>query len=434
MRKRINPNSIKTKITLPIVILLLLATLVPSLLIYFYNYSYIQERQSLEILEANHKDADKINHIFQFITRLNENISNNEELIEEVTAKEPTIDTINLFLDNFHIQGTHLAIFALDINGNTVGSTDRRFVGNNYSFRPYFQNAINGTQDIYTAVGTTSNELGYYASIPIHNGDQIIGVLVAKIDPAYIEDSLSDSHLHQSGDMQSVTSIVDKYGVVIVSQDDDRTLTALDNFTEREQQEIQLHRNYPEIYNFDTIYAPIKESLNTTVEFSVKEIKNNEGETIFTSIHRIEGTDLFILSETNITDILQETNEFSIYVVIGIGLLVMVLIVGIYAFIYQLLRPLEKLTEYADQIREGKKPSQPIIKTKDEISTLATAFNKLLTQLSREREEVETKVQERTQDLEKINKALIGRELKMVELKEEITELKKKKNDKTTKK
>ena len=63
------------------------------------------------------------------------------------------------------------------------------------------------------------------------------------------------------------------------------------------------------------------------------------------------------------------------------------------------------------------------ITRKDEIGVLKEGFNEMVVDLKESKVNIENKVAERTADLEKLNKYMTGRELKMIELKKRIKEL-----------
>lgn len=77
-----------------------------------------------------------------------------------------------------------------------------------------------------------------------------------------------------------------------------------------------------------------------------------------------------------------------------------------------------------EEIAQGNIDKRVVINSKDEFSDLAISFNKMADKLKDSIINTEKKVKQRTAELEKINKTMVGRELKMVELKKEINELK----------
>lgn len=97
---------------------------------------------------------------------------------------------------NRHLDATNQIIgasdtYLLDIQGTTIAASnwllESSFVGKNFSFRPYFQEAMDGKQGDYFALGSTSSKRGYYYSFPIKYAGGIIGVVVVKMDVSSIE-------------------------------------------------------------------------------------------------------------------------------------------------------------------------------------------------------------------------------------------------------
>ncbi|MCV6588739.1 MAG: PAS domain S-box protein [Marinobacterium sp.] len=90
-------------------------------------------------------------------------------------------------------------VYLMDTSGTTIAAsneyTPRSFMGRNFAFRPYFQDAIAGRPGAYSAVGLTSGKRGYYFSYPVQRYGQILGVVVVKIDLNDIEDDWNDSLL-----------------------------------------------------------------------------------------------------------------------------------------------------------------------------------------------------------------------------------------------
>ncbi|MBF0213864.1 MAG: hypothetical protein HQM00_09930, partial [Magnetococcales bacterium] len=69
-----------------------------------------------------------------------------------------------------------------DVQAASNRNTPSSFMGKNYRFRPYFQQAMDGRIGHYFAYGVTSAEPGYYASAPIRTpgSQEIVGVAVIK--------------------------------------------------------------------------------------------------------------------------------------------------------------------------------------------------------------------------------------------------------------
>lgn len=84
-------------------------------------------------------------------------------------------------------------IYVITPDGNTIAASNydgpTSFVGQNFSYRPYFQEALRGQQSRFYALGTTSLKRGYFFGSPIRVGNEIRGVMVFKVDVERIEAS-----------------------------------------------------------------------------------------------------------------------------------------------------------------------------------------------------------------------------------------------------
>lgn len=97
-------------------------------------------------------------------------------------------------------------------------------------------------------------------------------------------------------------------------------------------------------------------------------------------------------------------------------------------FLFQLLvrKRFNLLLEATNEIAEGNLKIRVAVKGDDEIGNLAVAFNSMAVKLEGSYADLEQKIEERTEQLNRENRLMVNRELKMVELKKEIEELKKK--------
>lgn len=132
-------------------------------------------------------------------------------------------------------------IYLMDTTGKTLAasnwtSTDP-FVGRNFSFRPYFQQAMSGHSAQFFGLGTTSSKRGYYFGASIREDERIIGVLVVKIDLDHTETLWG-----QSPEQLVVT---DAFGVVILTSRPEWRFRATRPLSNEEREQIRLHRPYP---------------------------------------------------------------------------------------------------------------------------------------------------------------------------------------------
>ncbi|NHT75024.1 sensor histidine kinase [Rhizobiaceae bacterium CRRU44] len=84
-------------------------------------------------------------------------------------------------------------IYVMTRDGETIAASnyDRAtsFVGENFSYRPYFRQAAEGKRSRFYARGTTSFKRGYFFAAPIDIDGRVAGVIVFKVDIDMIEAS-----------------------------------------------------------------------------------------------------------------------------------------------------------------------------------------------------------------------------------------------------
>jgi two-component system C4-dicarboxylate transport sensor histidine kinase DctB len=129
------------------------------------------------------------------------------------------IKRLNLTLQFIQRKSKVVAIYMLDRNGTTLASSNWdqpfSFVGKDFSFRPYFLEAIKGNAGRFYGIGNTSNEPGYFIAQPIYPAGAIpgsvapIGVMTVKIDLAEFENTWRSS--------EDPITLTDHSGVVFLS-------------------------------------------------------------------------------------------------------------------------------------------------------------------------------------------------------------------------
>ena len=84
-------------------------------------------------------------------------------------------------------------IYVMLPDGSTIAASNYdqpvTFVGENFEYRPYFQDAAAGHDGRFYALGTTSMKRGYYFSSPIRVAGTVRGIVVFKVDLDAIEAS-----------------------------------------------------------------------------------------------------------------------------------------------------------------------------------------------------------------------------------------------------
>jgi two-component system C4-dicarboxylate transport sensor histidine kinase DctB len=110
------------------------------------------------------------------------------------------------------------------------------FVGLNYSFRPYFKAAVAGRSATFFAVGATTGIPGYFIAEPVWRSQQVLGVVVAKVDLEVLVSSWSE--------LAYDSIVTDEHGVVILSTRPDLLYTPTRELTQIQQRQLLRERRY----------------------------------------------------------------------------------------------------------------------------------------------------------------------------------------------
>ncbi len=140
--------------------------------------------------------------------------------------KTPTVyrrDQVNEFLEGLNQRSGSLAIYVLDTSGRVLATSNWRepnsFLGEDLSFRSYFQDALQGKPGRFYGIGSTTGEPGYYLAHGLKDGLRLIGVAVVKVRLDMLE------RRWQRAQLQAYVS--DENGIIILSSNPTRRLKAI---------------------------------------------------------------------------------------------------------------------------------------------------------------------------------------------------------------
>jgi diguanylate cyclase (GGDEF)-like protein/PAS domain S-box-containing protein len=127
------------------------------------------------------------------------------------------LSTAHAALDRYARSFDAAACYVLDPRGTVLASSNRAapdsFMGKNYGFRPYFQQAMAGEDGLYMGVGVTSGRRGLYTARAIRDAaGRVLGVAAIKRegDPA-------DADFMQ----HATVFVIDSHGVIFFGRDAD---------------------------------------------------------------------------------------------------------------------------------------------------------------------------------------------------------------------
>ena len=121
-------------------------------------------------------------------------LARNGNIRDALAAPEDAgrIAALNLWLDETNTLVESSDLYLIDLTGTTIAASNHArpdsFIGQNFSYRPYFTAARDGASGHFFALGTTSGVRGYYFASPVRDSrGAIIGVLALKIGVDEIE-------------------------------------------------------------------------------------------------------------------------------------------------------------------------------------------------------------------------------------------------------
>lgn len=162
------------------------------------------------------------------------------------------VEALNKYLETINRVSDTLDTYLMNNDGLTIAASNWKeklsFIGNNFSYRPYFQEAMRGKLGRYFAIGTTSSKRGYYFAYPVKKDEDILGVVAIKIDIDSIEQKWADR------DESFLVS--DPDGVVFITTNPEWRYKTFQPLPPTVLKNIEENRRYP-----DTPLTPLAESI-----------------------------------------------------------------------------------------------------------------------------------------------------------------------------
>ncbi len=158
--------------------------------------------------------------------------------------EQPRITKLNQLLADIRTMTQASDIYLIDKNGITIGASNwqlpNSFVGMNFMFRPYFQDALKGKLSHYYAVGLSSGKRGFYYAYPVVVDGVIAGVIALKISIADIEEQYKKTVLNDSFNFL----IVAPDDVVFISDRPEWRLKTIGNLSKAKQLNLIAEKRY----------------------------------------------------------------------------------------------------------------------------------------------------------------------------------------------
>lgn len=167
------------------------------------------------------------------------------------------IEILNRYLETINRVSDTLDTYLMNKDGLTIAASnwneERPFIGRNFSYRPYFKQAMTGKLGRYFALGTASSKRGYYFAYPVRKDDEILGAVAVKINIDLVEQSWADR------DENFLVSDLD--GVIFITTKPEWRFKSLKPLEEDVVERIMISRRYP-----DAVIDPLSEKVTNLWE------------------------------------------------------------------------------------------------------------------------------------------------------------------------
>lgn len=415
---------LRNKLILSILGVILLFGFLATYFVYLYSFNLLSENEVVDLEILAEEKANSAVNLFGLVGDVAAKIAEDDCVVECLLpdeAEEEFEPESNLYdvLEGYNIGDHFSAIYVMDLEGEVQGSTDPSFVGKNYNFRDYFQQALTGESYLDVAVGVTSGALGYYYSHPIEDEGEVIGVVVVKMRPEvvseivqlYVEDSIRGEKF----------IFVDEFGVVLYSSDESKIFKTLGQLDDAVLAEIAELRRYDgldlEPLEYDVVLHGLSGVQSSEAFYLMDEYDDEEKVLV---IAKTGEYPFYLIIE-------QELERFEELALRAAQLLALfVFLAAIFAAtsiawaVLRFLKPVNEINAFAKKLAKGDYSHRILVNSGDEMQDLAETLNNMAKHIEKSSIEIEKKVEERTSELEGLTKHMVDRELKMVELKKKI--------------
>ena len=332
----------------------ILVSLLILFMIILLSIIFFKKENRMDILKKNSEAIyNKINT--EYFTRYREvivKITDNKEIIDFLLkgGERKSVDTIvNVVKNTFDVS----IVYVMDIKGNVLVSTkydeENSLEGNNYFFRPYFFNAVDGEDYVYAATGVTTGERGIYFSSPVKKDDKVIGVVVIKASVTVLENIINK--------YSEESALISPEGVVFVSSRKEWLYYSVRKISQKIRSEIDSSLQYAG-YKIEEFQW----------KFTDNTVDTGQESLLFTR-KKIEPLDFFLYVFTPYDIKIPLTlTQYNLVIIISI------LLAGLFLIIYFLLLSIEKRKEYESLLKSDEKRFRNIIDNTDEGFILVDSF------------------------------------------------------------
>ena len=232
-------SSLSKKLVIAGAMLLLLLVLV------FYvgrahDYQQAEQQSRVQATQLSHYFSSELARFKTIPTLVSAN-----DLVKSFVVKQGIGEqAVNYYLEDIQRASGASDVYLMDLTGSVVASSnwqvDYTFLGSNFAFRPYFYLAKQGEKVAYFALGMRSSERGIYFSEPVIDKGNVIAVVTLKVNAKKFE---QDRQLLNASDSTHFYIALED-SVIVMSDVEDWRLKALTPLNDEQMAALIKSRRY----------------------------------------------------------------------------------------------------------------------------------------------------------------------------------------------
>lgn len=217
----VKPRLIRHLFLPPLILLLMVALGYAAYLVSERNGIKALSENGERQLELHARTLESEINKYTYLPSVLELESNVSLLLQEPTPE--LRHQVNDYLEGLNRRSRSRAIYVLDTTGRVLATSNWRdadsYLGEDLSFRAYFQDAVRGLPGRFYGIGSTTGEPGYYLAHGLEEHGKIIGVAVIKVRLEALEERWQRARLE--------AFVSDENGIIILSSDPARRLKSV---------------------------------------------------------------------------------------------------------------------------------------------------------------------------------------------------------------
>lgn len=217
----VKPRLIRQMFLPPLIILLMIGLGYVTYLFSETNGVKALSENGERQLELHARTVESEINKYNYLPSVLELESNVSDLLNEPSPE--LRGKVNDYLEGLNRRSRSRAIYVLDTTGRVLATSNWRdadsYLGEDLSFRAYYQDAIRGLPGRFYGIGSTTGEPGYYLAHGLEEKGKIIGVAVIKVRLEALEERWQRARLE--------AFVSDENGIIILSSDPARRLKSV---------------------------------------------------------------------------------------------------------------------------------------------------------------------------------------------------------------